>query len=267
MKRFILLLLITFMAVSVFAETKVSVTQSIRYGNGQFAPMDTPQISLQKALNDGGKVFLRYDFEITSKGFLDCDYVYICLRFPADYLTYTFEEYLRVTTLSGATDITLDLLSEWRYEEQYEELKSSVGRLPSAKQWYIGQKTKVKNTDSYNYEVKEYFLGIPLKMKNIKGNKAFIEFYVDFQEIISLYNYWEKKDKEFSDWLLQYCFNEIPIDITFHNEYESDVEYRIPDEKYVKENGYDIFWIYYTNTYWNTESSRSNRAFTIMVRD
>ncbi len=86
MKRFILLLLFAFMAVATFAETKVSVTQSIRYGNGAFSTMDSPQISLDKALKEGGKVFLRYDFEVVKTDILlpfqSPNNIIICVKFP-----------------------------------------------------------------------------------------------------------------------------------------------------------------------------------------
>ena len=217
----------------------------------------------------GGKVFLRYDFEITSRGFLDCDTVYILFRFPDEYYrVYTDEDFLRVTTISGATDVALDVLEEWKYYDNYKALQNSVGRLPKARFWVVEQQTFVKASKSYRYDVVEEFVGIPLRMVNKKGNKAHIEFYLDFNEITETYDYFKNKDYEFAEWLRNNCMNEIPIDITFHSQSSADMDYAIPTKDYVAENGYDSFWIQFTHSVlWNTESSKSNRSFTLMVRD
>lgn len=73
MKKIILSFFLTVLCVAAtFAETKISAIQKIRYGNGNFSDdMDTPQISLEKARKEGGKVFLRYEFEVKEKGWLD----------------------------------------------------------------------------------------------------------------------------------------------------------------------------------------------------
>ena len=106
-KHIIIFFLIVFCTITAVAETNISVTQSIRYGNGSYAPLDTPQFSISKALKEGGKVHLRYDFEITNKSFFDPDDIYIFLKFPGEYRIIMDENVLKVTALAGAKDMAV----------------------------------------------------------------------------------------------------------------------------------------------------------------
>ena len=279
MKRFFLLLLVLFMAISVFAETKISVTQSIRYGNGNFAEMDSPQISLDKAMKEGGKVFFRYDFEILSRGILDSDSVYIFLKFPSEYDFFNYLPYLKVLTLSGVTDVIQDLLVQWKGDEDYDALKKSTARFGFGQYiWhsvycdkhsvYYDEK---KKTFDYEYEGIEDFVGIVLRFANEKqpfqtGNKAHIEFYLDFNEIRSTYEKIKHTNKEYADWIFDNCLSEIKININFHNHSKSNIYYGIPKKEFIDEAGYQEFSIYFSNANsWEKEVSISNRTFTIMV--
>ena len=60
--------------------------------------MDNPQISREKARKDGGKVYLRYDFEV-NRGFWDGGWSNICIgiRFPSDISEYANESVIKVT--------------------------------------------------------------------------------------------------------------------------------------------------------------------------
>lgn len=248
-----------FCAVAVFAEIKIAVKQHVRYGNGEFATLDTPQISLTKALNEGGKVFFKYDFEITDKGFLESSYIIISVKFPSndDYIF----PWAKITALSGATDLSLGVLNAFKDGENKQWIQSKIERLPKNRSWNIYEVDE-NNNKSY----KTYFWGIPLKLMNKKGNKATLEFYIDFKQIYDTYKYHlNSKDKDAANWDLQQL-QEIPIDITFSPERELK-NFAIPNEE-GRNNGYDYFSIYVKNfSYWERDFSSSNRSFTILVRD
>ncbi|MBR4629639.1 MAG: hypothetical protein IKO57_04260 [Treponema sp.] len=282
MKKYILFLLfMVFALVATFAETKVSVTQSIRYGNGAFAVIDSPQISLNKALKEGGKVFFRYDFEIMSKGILDSDTVYIFLKFPwtEQYHVYNWTGFLKILTLSGANEASQELLKvyknnwdQYKYKnyEEYNTLKKSIGNRPEQYFWNIAHFIFNKKNKTYSYEYEETFLGLPLILNNKKGSKAHIEFYLDLKNILDFYEEVKKENKElFTNWITDNCLSEIKIDITFHNQYETDIYYDIPKKEYVDKDGrYQSFYICFSDIYtWKNESSASNRSFTILVSE
>lgn len=267
-KHIITMVFMVLCMATTFAETKISVIQKIRYGNGNFAEFETPQISLEKARKEGGKVFLRYDFEVTGKGFLDCDSIYAFLKFPDSYRTFQNEFVLKVTALSGATDVALDVLEGFKGDEDYSALRNSIGRLPNAKYWIIRQKIKEKKTNSYKTDIVEETVGILLRIPNTKGNKASIEFYLDFDFINELYEYWKHESPEYAKWIWNNCFQVIPIDISFHNQNKFSCGYAIPLKDYVDEFGYDRLWIDVEYlSIWENESSKSDHSFTLLIRD
>lgn len=270
MKKHILtLVLAIFCAVAVFAETKVAVKQYIIYMDGDKAMLDTAVIDSQKVMEQDGKVILRYDFEITDKGVLDEANLYIFLRFPDKY-TYFAKKCLKVTALSGAADLRQDVQNNWKNTKYYSEIGKSIGRLPEAKYWVLQKRSTEKDskgTKKYKYDYMEGCMAIPLKMVNKKGNQAYIEFFIDFNELYDAYNYCLETgmDKEVVSWY-ENLLHEIPIDITFHTKYASDVSFFIPNDEDIKKYGYDTFWMnidsYY---YWLHDCKASNRSFTIMV--
>lgn len=169
MKKYILsLILMVFTLVAVVAETKIAVTQSIRYGNGDFAPLDTPEISLKKVFNDGGKVFFKYDFEITDRDSGDADDIYIAISFPEEYRYFIKNKSLRVTTVSGATDVIADVIEQYdkplikreQYKKQLNELKDSIERVPRLATWYVNPAMQTWSRYKYKYS----FFGFLLKM-------------------------------------------------------------------------------------------------------
>lgn len=270
MKKHILtIVLAIFCAVDVFAETKIAVTQHILYMDADQAILDTAVIDSQRVKEQGGKVILRYDFEITDKGFLDEANLYIFLRLPDEY-NYFAKKCLRVTALSGAADLRHDVQNAFEGRKYYSEIGESIGRLPEAKYWVLEERSTEKDskgTKKYKYDYKETCLAIPLKMVNKKGNQAYIEFFIDFNELYDAYNYCleTEMDKEAASWY-ENLLHEIPIDITFHTKYDSEVSYSIPDDEYIKKYGYAGFFMnidYYR--YWLSDCKASNRSFTIMV--
>ena len=269
MKKHILTIVFAiFCAVAVFAETKITVTQSIRYGNGQFAVMDSPQVSIEKAHKEGGKVFFRYDFEITDKGFFDANTLYIFLRFPSDYMYFTVYS-LKVTALSGAADLRHDVQKTFYGSNYYSEIGNSIERLPKANHWILRQRNLEKESKEYKYAEMDQCIAIPLKMINKSGNKAYIEFYIDFEELVRFYydNVQKSYDEKAISWF-ENLLHEIPIDITFHTSYDTAISYHIPNAKHIEEVGYNLFWInvdHYDR--WLHDCEASNRSFTIMVKD
>lgn len=250
----------------VFAETKIAVTQSIRYGNGAFAQMDTPQISLEKAKKEGGKVFLRYDFEVvkadTFLPFQNSNNIIICIKFPSEYDLFNYEDLIKVTSLSGATDLMQDLLDSYSGTNYYTGIQNAIGRLPKAFVWRID--------DNYDSK-KDDFIGILLKMENKKGNKASFEFYIDLALLLDEYldclndTEYRTKYKEFLEWT-EKLFHEIPIDIAFYNyNYASCLD--IANDEFLSEYGYDYlqFVIVKDFSAWQKSFSSSNRSFTLMV--
>lgn len=255
-----------FCAVAVFAEIKIAVKQHIIYMDSDQAMLDTAVIDSQKVLDQGGKVILRYDFEITDKGFLDASNLYIFLRFPDKY-SYFAKKCLKVTALSGAADLRRDVQNTFENREEYSEIGKSIGRLPEAKYWVLRERSTEKDsngTKKYKYDFREECIAIPLEMVNKKGNKAYIEFFIDFNELDDAYNYClETGDKESAIWYGN-LLHEIPIDITFHTMYAGS--YSIPNDEYIKKYGYDKFWMNIDNyNWWLNDCKASNRSFTIMV--
>ena len=166
MKKTLLAGLFALMGMFASAETKINVTQSIRYGNGSFATMDTPQISREKARKEGGKVYLRYDFEV-KKGFMDVAYsdIYIAIRFPTDSSENADESRIKVTALSGAKDARMDVLDDLKEDgfnyEVLEQLERSIGRFPTANNlWFIERYNVEKGSSSIQTEFMEAFEGI-----------------------------------------------------------------------------------------------------------
>jgi hypothetical protein len=158
-----------------FAETKISVTQSIRYGDGPYAELITPVISREKIHKAGGKVYLKYDFEVTAASFWDPDYIFICIRVPHEYISFEWESWMKVTALSGATDVRLEVLKAWNGTEYYSGLRDSIGRLPKVNSWSIQQ--RYKENGSYKYEDgKDFFRGIPLLIQKKKGIRHLLSF-------------------------------------------------------------------------------------------
>ena len=265
--------LAAFCMAGTFAETKINVTQSIRYGEGLYAPLTTPVISWEKIRNSGGKVYLKYDFEVTAASFWDPDYIFICIRVPRDkYNSFTSEAWMKVTALSGATDVRLEVLKRWNGTEYYPGLRESIGRLPKANSWSIQK--RYKENDSYKYEDKDFFVGIPLLIQKKKGNKASIEFYIDFEYIESWYEdvlKFSSWDDEYVKWMTKILFYEIAIDITFHSPSLSGVAgYSIPVKEYIDKFGYDRFWINVDSPNfeaWQNAFSSSNKAYTLVVKE
>ena len=269
MKKYILsLILMVFTLVAVFAETKVAVKQQIMYMNGDKAMLDTAVIDSQRVKEQGGKVILRYDFEITDQG-LDETNLYIFLRFPDKY-SYFAKKCLKVTALSGAADLRHDVQNNWKNTKYYSEIGKSIGRLPEAKYWVLRKRsveTDSNGTKKYKYDYMEGCMAIPLKMVNKKGNQAYIEFFIDFNELYDAYNYSLETgmDKEVVSWY-ENLLHEIPIDITFNTEKDFLVSFGIPNDEYIKIYGYDKFWMDIDICYfWLHDCKASNRSFTIMV--
>ena len=150
-KFFIIVFIAAFCIEMATAETNISVTQSIRYGNGPFAPMDSPQFSISKALDAGGKLHLRYDFEITNKGFLEPDFLYIFLKLPGDYVLIQHEDYFKVTALHGADDLSLRVTELFKHLDYYSELRKTVGRNPRVKNWYISHEIADKKSTTTTF--------------------------------------------------------------------------------------------------------------------
>ena len=264
-KHIIILFLIVFCTITAVAETNISVTQSIRYGNGTYAPLDTPQFSISKALKEGGKIQLRYDFEITNKSFFDPDDIYIFLKLPGGYRIIREEDVLKVTALHGAEDIALKITELSKHLDYYSELKEMVGRNPKIKNWGIFQEIKEKS--STQTTVLEEFTGIALKMTNKKGNKAHIEFYFNCEKIIEYYNYFKSSNPEFANWINNNLYEEIPIDINFHSEFSNNVYYSVPKKEYKEYLDENYFFITVGNkslSNWNYSCSKSNSSFTLM---
>lgn len=265
--------LAAFCMAGTFAETKINVTQSIRYGNGNFVPLNTPQISRKSARKEGGKVYLKYDFEVTAASFWDPDYIFICIRVPHEYISFEWESWMKVTALSGATDVRLEVLKAWNGTENYPGLRDSIGRLPKVNSWSIQE--RYTENGSYKYEDgKDFFRGIPLLIQKKKGNKASIEFYIDFEYIESWYEDFLKFsswDDEYVKWMTKILFNEIAIDITFHSPSLSGVaSYSIPVKEYIDKFGYDKFWINVDSLNfetWQNAFSSSNKAYTLVVKE
>ena len=157
-----------FCTAAVFAETKVAVKQHIIHMDSDQAMLDTAVIDSQKVMEQGGKVILRYDFEITDKGFLDEANLYIFLRFPDKY-SYFAQKCLKVTALSGAADLRHDVQTDCKNTEYYSEIGESIGRLPEAKYWVLGERSTEKDskgTKKYKYDYMETCLAITLKRKS-----------------------------------------------------------------------------------------------------
>nr|MBP3281285.1 hypothetical protein [Treponema sp.] len=270
MKKHILtLVLAIFCTAAVFTETKIDVKQHIISMDADQAMLDTVVIDSQEVLEQGGKVILRYDFEITDKGFFDANNLYIFLRFPSEYHCFDDETVLKVTAFSGATDLRCDVQNAFIGDSSYYlAIGKLLGRLPKAELWTLRQRRKEKDTKEYKYDFREKCIAIPLKMVNKKGNKASIEFVIDFNQIADNYYYCleaYKNNKEFISWY-ENLLSEIPIDITFHTKYDSMISYSISRDT-LEKSKYAEFVMnvdYYHD--WLHDCEASNHMFTIMVK-
>ncbi|MBQ3778080.1 MAG: hypothetical protein II835_08395 [Fibrobacter sp.] len=266
MKKTLLAGLFALMGMFASAEVRINVTQSIRYGNGSFSTMDTPQISREKALKEGGKVYLRYDFEVNRpRGFWDAgtDDVYIAIRLLhgiSDAPKHVFE----ITALSGAKDARLDVLNSCKEYDFYSALNNSIGRFPEANTfWFINLE---KGSSS---ELIDDFEGILLKMPCKHGQKASLEFYIDYARLESLCESLHHRDPALG-WVQDLLSTDaIPIDITFHPVVGS--RYNVPNEEYRSQYGWNLFWIGITSSLlasdWKKIFSNSNRSLTLMVTE
>ncbi len=265
MKKNILMFILV-IAVATFAEVKIEVNQSIIYADGAITMSSLP-IDLKKALKTGGKVSIKYDFSITRKGFFDSDDSYIFLKFPSEYpRVFTNEKFLKVTSFFGAKDVSMNLLESFKNRPEYSSIRESVGRLPKLKWWFIQKEMCDKESKLCKYENVEDFVGVVLRMRNEKENKASIEFYFDFEEILETYDNYKEKNKKFADWIYNNMLREIPIDINFHTLW-SYIAYDIPNAEHVAKYGYDRFWIVLgTHAGAYDEGSNSNHSYTIMVK-
>ena len=104
-------------------------------------------------------------------------------------------------------------------------------------------------------------------------SKATIEFLIDFNEIQDWADYATTRVSYDSDWAdfaewLSGLLSEIPIDITFHP-YSTILDYSIPNEKHIKENGFDLFWIEIEDgsdlSRWSNEYRRYNYHTTLLI--
>ena len=276
-KHILFLIFMVFGFVVAFAETKVSLTQSIRYGNGAFSTMDSPQISLDKALKEGGKVFLRYDFEVLKTDILlpfqSPNNIIICVKFPkCNYKNDNWnwesvffgEKYLKVTSLFGADDLMNVVLYAFSGTDYYSELQKYIGRLPKSGDWRILNKAEY---------CEDSFCGIPLILENKKGCKAAVEFYIDINKLhnnyLSLDEKTKSKYKDFFLWETE-LFHEIPIDISFHNsKFLCDFAFgkSVADEYGHFEDTYIVYVMVEDFYSWQHSYSNSNRFFTLVVHE
>ena len=274
MKRFILLLLTIFTATVAFAETNVTVMQSVQYPDGMYYPVNTPQISIEGAKLKGGKVYFKYDFVVSKiLPLLKSDDIVILVKFPkhvfgdGSWNSAFLDEYLlKVTSLSGAHDLTKDILRDYSGTEHYTIIQKAIGRLPRAFPWYISDGTCTR----------ESLCCIPLVMENKKGNTASLEFYIDIGAVFDSYQSLDGEEKSKFSWI-EDVFHEIPIDITFHDwncitawNYYSDSKYEYDSKSRtaVKNSTVTGFCIVAKDFYsWQNTYSKSNHQFTIMVRE
>ena len=290
-KKFFMVVLLVLCVVSAVAENiKIEVAQSIRYHNSQFAPLDTPMIDLDKAKKYG--VLIRYDISIQREktsfwdSILELDEIDICacLKFPSEYQSFMY--FIKTTNLHGAEDLTQSVLRVFKNKgktDSVTKIQSAIGRLPKVFKWRIDEAHKVY-TDSkqenyhWKYKSNSFFMGIPLRIEKIplKANapsKATIEFLIDFNEIQDWADYATAKaryDSDFAEsakWLNGFL-SEIPIDITFHP-YSTILDFAIPNEKHIKENGFDLFWIEIEDgsdlSRWSNEYRRYNYHTTLLI--
>lgn len=151
MKKFFVLLLLAVVSVtSVFADAnKTTVKQFVRYSNGPYAELNTPQISIEKALEtNNGLIHVRYDFTVNDSS----PYYDVCfaIMFPYDV---------------DACVIGLDGASAYQSEKLEENTNIIAGGLVPAR------------------EIDDDFYAFFIKMPGKKGVTSSIEFAVDVSEV------------------------------------------------------------------------------------
>lgn len=155
MKKMIIFALLAIVSVGgAFAETrKITVEQSIRYSDGTFAPLLTPQISKAKAIKSNkGKVVLRYDFSVEQSSSRNdiATFIYLPMEVP-----------FYPTAIEGATPL--------------EKAAEKVGYDISG--WTIVQECLITNVYRTEADYPMDFIEFDLQGK--KGTKATVEFLLD----------------------------------------------------------------------------------------
>ena len=142
----------------VFAETPaITVTQSIRYADGNYVELLTPQISKAKALKtDKGKVLLRYDFSV-EKSFSRND-IAVAIYVPLDVPIYP-----------------LTIVNAKPLEKLAKELKCDISNLE------IVRETSVTNVYRMDPEYSLDYIQFSILGK--EGTKATVEFQLDVSEL------------------------------------------------------------------------------------
>lgn len=259
---FISIILTCFFAVTAFADIKVSVNQSIIYADGSKAS-NYSVVDLKKVLNSGGKVFIRFDFQVKEKGFFDSGDISIFLKFPDEYTSFMDEDFFKVTSLHGAKDASAYLLRQYKKNSRYSAIQNSFGRLPKVKTWIV--EAEYERNEKKIEEHVETFTGIALRMSAETGNTASIEFYYDYAKIQEFYSYVKERDKKFAEWIKNNMLYETFIGVVFRN--PGYTNYAIPTDEYVAKFGYNTFWIIYNHYYpEHDEISNSNHSYTIMIK-
>lgn len=274
-KTLILFFLTAFCTISAFSAPRITIHQSYRYEGGKYADLDTPVIQMEKVKRAGGKVYFKYDFEITETDKPSFwqnppGDIVILIKFPTydcgnGYSNSIFwgEDFLKVTSLSGARDLTKDILNAASGTESYSIIQKSIGRLPKGFFWYICDRTQTRDFACY----------IPLVMENKQGNRASLEFYIDIGEISEGYLSWDEEEKAEFSWIEE-LLHEIPIDISFHDRncitawnfsIDSKYEYDSKTKSAIKKiTGFVIIAEDFYS--WQNSYSGSNHSVTLMIR-
>ncbi|UTC66774.1 MULTISPECIES: hypothetical protein [unclassified Treponema] len=157
-KYFIFIIFIICLAFSTFAESRrITVKQSIRYSDGQYVELLSPQISKSKAVKTNkGNVILKYDFFV-EKSSTYSDIVCLVI-FPNNTPVYP-------TGLDGAYKM------ETKVEDSFFQSKDIT----------ILEKNDIANI----IKVDDDFNAIPIIIPAKKGNKAILEFQLN----VLNYNY------------------------------------------------------------------------------
>lgn len=155
MKKIIAFTLLAIVLVGgVFAETRmVTVEQSIRYSDGTFAPLLTPQISKAKAMKTNkGKVLLKYDFSVEKSSSRNNIAIFLYLPMAVPFYP---------TAIEGATPL------EKAAEKEGYDISG----------WTIVQECLITNVYRTEAEYPMDFIEFDLQGK--KGTKATVEFLLD----------------------------------------------------------------------------------------
>lgn len=185
MKRFILLLLVAFMAASAFSGTRFSSKQYLRYLSGKNAEIDTPYISIEKArLTGDGKVLVRYTFKLVDTYFGSSFFTKaLIIEFgPSTLSRYS---YWSDTFSNSIVDVTS--LIGMKALNQNQITKKTFNSLPILSYWELYGCDGYDGNEPKNLSFENRFLGLVFDITDSKIDQEFsIEFTFDINEYYKL---------------------------------------------------------------------------------